>query len=730
MGDFTTLLTRLWRGGAFGYFWRLHDKQSTWFPTDRIPGAPAGARDLYFGVHPVAAPKGAYERGKIEDVAAINCLFAEFDGKDFGGKDAAADYVARLIPRPSVVVDSGGGFHCYWLLADTFYLHDAASRERAERLQKAWVTYTGGDPGAADLARVLRVPGTLNTKYDPPREVRFVHADFQCVYELSELEALAGDTLPVRGNGHKQEEPPAHNDGKIRQGTRNVTLFKLGCAMRRRGATPENIETTLLLENAARCDPPLDEAEVLRIAKSAAGYVPAPDEDGANLQKDYGHATFLSRLFVNRYRWAVHLGKWLEYADGVWRPVPEERVARVASETLRAEYAKLLTVANGKDEIGRLMQAIKDTCYYARMTGALAFLKGWDGILTYPHEWDANPWLLNVANGTVDLRTLELRPHDPADMLTKQAPVRYDPQARSAKWEAHVNRFLPNPNIRRQVQRDLGLALVGATMEEALPIWFGQGANGKSTTARTVMGVLGDYAIRAAPNLLVQTRHEEHPTGVADLAGRRLVFSVEVDDGKRLAEALVKDLTGGDRKKARHMRQDFFEFEQTFSIFMLTNHKPIITGTDEAIWRRIRLTPWEYRIPEHERRPQDEVVAELVAEGSAVLNWLLEGLADWLHDHHWVAPEVQAATEQYRLEQDILGGFLGECCELGPRFTVAVGALYERYTSWCNEAGEEPVSKTKFGNLLRQRGIGQTQIGVERTRKWVGIRLKKEGEQI
>jgi len=445
-------------------------------------------------------------------------------------------------------------------------------------------------------------------------------------------------------------------------------------------------------------------------------------------QKDYGHALVLSRLFLHRYRYAVHRGAWLEYADGVWRQVPEERVARVASENLRAEYAKQLAVASGKEEIERLTLAVKDTCYYARMTGALAFLRGWDDILTYSHEWDANPWLLNVANGTVDLRTLELLPHDPADLLTKQAPVSYNPYAKSAAWEAHVARFLPNPNIRRQVQRDLGLALVGATLDEVLPIWYGCGANGKSTTAKVLMGVLGDYACKAAPNLLVQSRFETHPTGVADLAGRRLVFSVEVDDGKRLAEALVKDLTGGDRKKARFMRQDFFEFEQTFSIVLVTNHRPVVQGTDDGIWRRIRLVPWEHRIPDAEKRPQDVVVAELVAEGSAVLNWLLEGLADWQHDQRWLAPEVVAATEAYRLEQDVLGGFLGECCELNPRFTVAVGALYEAYTKWCNEAGEEPVSKTRFGNLLRQRGIGQAQVGHEKTRKWIGIRLRTSAD--
>jgi putative DNA primase/helicase len=298
-------------------------------------------------------------------------------------------------------------------------------------------------------------------------------------------------------------------------------------------------------------------------------------------------------------------------------------------------------------------------------------------------------------------------------LLTKQANVDYNPDANSEAWAEHLELFLPDPDIRRQVQRDLGVALVGAVQDEYLSIWYGCGANGKSTTARVIMRVLGDYAIKAAPGMLIQKKHDEHPTQIADLCGRRVVFSVEIDQGKKLAEALVKDLTGGDKLKARFMRQDYFEFEQTFNIFLLVNHKPVITGTDTAIWRRIRLIPWTQTVPEDMRRPQDEVVAELSSgdNGSAVLNWMLDGLRDWKENRLRITEKVKAATEEYRAEMDVLGAFLRDCCEEKEYVSVPVKELYEAYLRWCEDTGCDAVSKKTFSERLRDRGFAITRRG-------------------
>ncbi len=445
--------------------------------------------------------------------------------------------------------------------------------------------------------------------------------------------------------------------------------------------------------------------------------------DPGDLQKDYGHAAVLAPHFIGRFRWASHRGSWMEWAKAVWQPVDEARVAKIASDSLREEYLSRISVAGNRSEIMAATAALRDACTYARVLAALAFLKGWPGVLTDVREWDANPWDLNAQNGILDLRTIELREHGVGDLVTRVASVDFDPTAAGPHWIAHIERCLPNASIRRHVQRSLGRALVGATLEETLDIWHGAGANLKSTTAKVVMRVLGDYAMKAAPNLLIQTKSEQHPTSVADLFGRRIVFSIEIDEGKWLAESLAKELTGGDRIKARFMRQDFFEFEPTHSLYMIVNHRPSIAGADQGIWRRVRLVPWTYSIPDSERRPQDEVVAELMAEGPAVLNWLLDGLRDWQADHGWTAGEVRAATNEYRAEQDALEDFISDVCLRSPSLTVPVGALYAVYLSWCELASRDPLGKRRFGDHLRAKGLIQDRTGHGRERCWIGLGL-------
>jgi len=530
--------------------------------------------------------------------------------------------------------------------------------------------------------------------------------------------------LNLIGQATRSGPAPAVGE-RIPEGQRNATLTSLAGSLRRKGLSPAAIEAALLAENRQRCEPPLDEGEVRRIAGSVGRYAPA--EDSSDLQRDYGHAAVLAGLFKDRYRWSPERGRWLSWTGQVWRTVPEESVAKAAADELRQHYAARLATATDKTAIQDLSKKAAETCLYARIMGALSFLKGWEGILTTQDQWDADRWALNVQNGTLDLRTFKLRPHDPSDLCTKLAPVTFDPNAPGDKWKSHIERFLPSPNVRRQVQRDLGQALPGVVLEESLPIWHGTGANGKTTTTRALLEVLGDYADRAAPNLLVQGKYERHPTELAELCGLRLAVSAEVDQGKHLAEALVKELTGGDRKRARFMRQDFFSFEQTFSLVLIVNHKPVITGTDDGIWRRVRLIPWEYRIPDAERRPQEVVVNELVSAGSAVLNWLLDGLRDWQADPHWVAPEVRAASDAYRAEMDVLGEFLTDHCVLGPRFTVRKGELYQSYSQWCEAAGEQPLSKKEFGRRLTGRGIVGRR-GAHNVHFYVGIGLKEKPE--
>jgi len=474
------------------------------------------------------------------------------------------------------------------------------------------------------------------------------------------------------------------------------------------------IDLDKLVEQAAL---PADEF-LYRLLSESEQQLSRPDPSG-----EYAISEVLACTLRDRMRFADHRGKWMLYNDGIWQPITDSQAAEIAVSAAEAYFLREIAVAASNEQKKHLTKLMESIYRANTIRGALFFLAGKDGFATRQDAWDAHPWLLPCRNGVLDLKSLHhLRPHSPDLLFTKCFNADYNPQASCAKWKAHIDRFLPDPEVQRHVQRSLGMALVGKALDEKLEIWWGnQGGNGKSTTIEALMRIFGDFATMAAPDLLVQSRFEPHPTRLADLAGRRLVFAVENDDGKKLAEGMVKFLTGDGKQKARFMHRDFFEFEQTFDLFLITNHRPRIMGQDNAIWRRIRIVPFEVVIDPAERRPRETVVDELVAEADGILNWLLDGLFDWQVDNWWIAPTVKAATDEYRAEQDRIGGFIADCCEMGQFYTVDKGRLYDEYCRWCQGNGEDAVGKKTFGDWLKARGIGE--IRQNKGRKWLGIRL-------
>lgn len=269
--DTTQLLELLHRGGGANYWWRLADKSSAWYEgpaTDLPEGA-----DVYWNVHPCAAipARGdpTHARGKVEELAAVTCLFAEFDAKDFGGSmNAVNTHVENIAPRPSALVNSGHGFHAYWLYETPTILNGPETRADAARRQAAWVTYVGGDGGAKDLARILRVPGTVNAKREPvPVTLVYLTDDAYTPEEFDKLLEEAPSAPSIAGDTDDGGLP-------IPEGRRNARLTSLGGTLARRGMTEAAVRAALLAENTERCQPPLSVAEVEVIARSVMRYDP------------------------------------------------------------------------------------------------------------------------------------------------------------------------------------------------------------------------------------------------------------------------------------------------------------------------------------------------------------------------------------------------------------------------------------------------------------------------
>jgi putative DNA primase/helicase len=417
------------------------------------------------------------------------------------------------------------------------------------------------------------------------------------------------------------------------------------------------------------------------------------------------------------YAW----GKFLVWTGRRWERDETGKLHRLAKATVRSIYQEAAETEDEKERKA-LADHAKRSEAEARIRAMLELAKSEVPISS--EDLDARPWYLNVQNGTVDLRTGNLHPHRQEDFLTKLAPVSYDPDATAPTWAAFLERVLPSEDLRAFVQRAVGYSATGDTSEQCMFINHGGGANGKSTFQETIAAALGDYTMRAPTEMLLARRAGGIPNDVARLKGSRFVAASETEEGRRLAESLIKDLTGQDTITARFMRAEWFDFKPTHKLWLSTNHKPEIRGTDAAIWRRIRLVPWAVTIPPSEQ--DKRLAAKLKEELPGILAWIVQGCLEWRREGLRPPDEVRRATGRYRAEMDVLAAFIDEECVVSERASATAKALYSAYREWSEANGEKPESQRRFGGRLKERGFesGKITAGPHKGNvEWYGIGL-------
>jgi putative DNA primase/helicase len=451
-------------------------------------------------------------------------------------------------------------------------------------------------------------------------------------------------------------------------------------------------------------------AELERIATTASECATTtttsdvPKNPSQFARTDRGNAERLVAQHGQDFRFCGPWKKFLVWDGCRWTMDSTNKLCRQAKATARTILAEALEAANDDDR-KTLISWWTTTESRRGLESMISLASSEAGIPVVPEGLNSDPWLLNVQNGTIDLKTGQLRQHRRADLIMSMAPVDYDPNAKCPLWIKTLSRiFAGNDDMIRFWRRLCGLALTGVVDEQVLPILCGGGANGKSTVLTVMLEMLGsDYSLMAPPGILMTRRSDSHPTERAILHGKRLVVDVESAEGGRLNEALVKQLTGGDKISARRMREDFWEFSPTHKLMLCTNHRPEIKETKHAIWRRIKMIPFNVTIPEAEQIK--DLPRRLRFEFPGILAWCVQGCLEWQREGLGVPSEVDDATKEYRAEQDVLAAFLAEECTVNPVLSAKFAHLYNRYTRWTEGCREALISQRAFGLSLSERGF-------------------------
>lgn len=454
---------------------------------------------------------------------------------------------------------------------------------------------------------------------------------------------------------------------------------------------------------------------------------------------DLGNAERFARLCGSRYRYVKAWRAWLVWDGLRWKRDEvgsEMQAAKIVVRSLYSDAAAAARAAAGGDERAQdraaaILKWARNSASEHAMRAMVALAQTEEPIVATPDTFDLDPMLLNVLDGTVDLRTGHVRAHRQGDMITQLAPVRFDAAATCPTFDAFFQRVQTDPAVRSWLQRFFGYCLSGDVGAQILVFFLGMGANGKSTLLNAVQSLLGDYATQGSPGLLIAAERGGDDQGKrhrATLRGRRFVACQEIEAGRYLNEAQVKQITGGDRLTCARLYENETEFLPTHKLVVAANTKPHVRGQDHGIWRRIRLVRFPVTIPSAERDP--DLTAKLNAESAGILQWALRGCLAWQRDGLEPPASITIATDAYQADEDRLGEFLDARTVRDASAVIATAELHRVYIAWCDARGERPWSQRALTTAIEERGFetARPRIAGVQARAVVGLRARNPGE--
>ena len=645
----------------------------------KVPATAHGKKDATSDPAQVAAWFPPDTDRNVGILTGENSRLLVLDVDPRNGGEASFERFERTygtLPATKRATTGGGGFHLYYRLLE-------------------------GVTGLKDRPNVADYKG-LDLKCDgyvvaPPS----IHPDTGKAYAWNGDVPIADAPahlieLAQGGKRIKSAVPPSSVD--VSEGSRNTTLFRMASGLRGRGLSPEAILAAVQAENKARCVPPLDADEVERSVQSAMKYDPGSDHPDTEL----GNARRLVDELDGNARFEPASRTWFCWDGRYWARDDEGQIVRRAKRVVDGLLAAAKVVNDPDTFKSRIAFALKSQTS-ARISAMIELAKSEPGVPIKFDAFDRQPHLLNVANGMIDLRTGKLLPHDRDAFATHMIDIDYDPDTSCPVFEGFIADVLARDGeLVEYFQRALGYAATGETREQCFFVLHGEGANGKSTALNAVRAVLGSYGKHTPTDTLV-AKVGGASNDLARLAGTRFVTASEANADQRLADALLKQITGDEPIVARFLFKEFISFRPTFKLFLATNQLPQVNGDDPAMWRRIRTIPFtRVFAPEEQDR---QLADKLAAEQAGILAWIVRGAVSWYRHGLPTPAVVAAANAEYRSTMDSVGQFIDERCELAADAAVSAHALYGSYRHHSNDNGRTPVSTTMFGRTLSKRGF-------------------------
>lgn len=514
---------------------------------------------------------------------------------------------------------------------------------------------------------------------------------------------------------------------KIKEGGRNNHLASLAGSLRRKGICEDGIIATLRAENLDRLDPSLADETVVAIARSITRYKPEAEKDDFKLT-DAGNADRFVHMFDGEIRFSNVHRKWYIWNGKYW----EQDDGTIVSYAI-ACVRNIINEANLLPDGDRRRELIKHSLRSeasGRLRAIVEIASNNTALKITPEQMDRSPWLLNCHNGTINLKTGKLQPFDSKDFMTKMCRTKYDPNCKTPLWDSLLDKVTKgDAAMQRYMQKAFGYALTGDTSEQAIFILYGTGSNGKSTLLNVFAELLDTYAQSAKSDTFMEKKNENVNNDIARLNGARFVTAIEMQENKRMSEALIKSMTGGDKLVTRFLYGEFFEYTPQFKVFLAVNHKPVIRDDTNSIWRRIKLIPFTNVFTEQDR-DKNFPAKILAAEMPGILAWAVQGCLLWQQEGLTMPDEVTKATSDYKVEMDSFAAFFDECCIVYESGRATNKALRAKYDEWCKENGEYALSQRPFSQKMLERGFIKKRASNTGAYEWNGVSLRGEASRL